>query len=113
MDNVTALYVCVVRDLDAARLMDALREENLPFTKLASTGGFLREGNTTFLIGVAEGRRKDVLEIIRKTCAQREEIVESTMPINEPIGPYVPQTVKVVRGGGVLFEVPINRYERF
>lgn len=107
------LLVCVVRDQDAPRLLDSLRDRKISFTKLASTGGFLREGNTTLLIGIEEERREEVRDLIRKTCGRREEIVESTIPLNEPIGPFVPQRVKVTRGGGVLFEIPIEYYERF
>ncbi|MGQ9746395.1 MAG: cyclic-di-AMP receptor [Candidatus Caldatribacteriaceae bacterium] len=109
----TLLFVCVVRDQDAGRLMDSFKERGISFTKLASTGGLLREGNTTFLIGVDEERREEILAIVREICGRREEIVESTMPVNEPLGPFVPQRVKVVKGGGVLFEIPIRYYERF
>lgn len=109
----TSLLICVVRDQDAFRLADVLKERGIAFTKLASTGGFLREGNTTFLIGVDEELREVVLSIIREHCARREEIVESTVPVNEPIGPFVPQKIKVLKGGGVLFEIPIKYYERF
>ncbi len=109
----TSLFICVVRDQDALRLADALKEKGIAFTKLASTGGFLREGNTTFLIGVDNERRETVLATIRACCARREEIVESPVPVNEPIGPFVPQKIKVLKGGGVLFEIPIVYYERF
>uniref|UniRef100_A0A7V4DE70 Transcriptional regulator n=1 Tax=Candidatus Caldatribacterium californiense TaxID=1454726 RepID=A0A7V4DE70_9BACT len=109
----TSLLVCVVRDQDALRLADVLKERGIAFTKLASTGGFLREGNTTFLIGVDRDRRETVLAVIRECCARREEIVESPVPVNEPIGPFVPQKIKVLKGGGVLFEIPIEYYERF
>ncbi len=113
MESLNSLIICVIRDQDAAKLMDVLRDTNFSFTKLASTGGFLREGNTTFLVGVVEARKEELISLVKKVCGRREEIVESTMPVNEPIGPYVPQAVKVTRGGGVLFEVPIDRYERF
>ena len=109
----TLLLICVVRDQDTPRLLDTLRDRKISFTKLASTGGFLREGNTTLLIGIEEERREEVRDLIRKTCGRREEIAESTIPLNEPIGPFVPQRVKVTRGGGVLFEIPIEYYERF
>lgn len=103
----------MIRDQDAPNLLNTLRDKEISFTKLASTGGFLREGNTTLLIGIEEKRREEVRELIKETCARREEIVESTVPLNEPIGPFVPQKIKVVRGGGILFEVPIASYERF
>ncbi|MEN3187101.1 MAG: cyclic-di-AMP receptor [Atribacterota bacterium] len=109
----TILFICVVKDQDSNKLMELLREKSFAFTKLASTGGFLREGNTTFLIGVEETKREELLQLIKDTCGRREEMVESTIPVNEPLGPFVPQRVKVARGGGVLFEVPILYYERF
>lgn len=109
----TSLIICVVRDQDAQRLAEALKERGIAFTKLASTGGFLKEGNTTFLIGVDAERRDLVLATIRTYCARREEIVESPLPVNEPIGPFIPQKIKVLKGGGVLFEIPIAYYERF
>ena len=109
----TSLLICVVRDQDALKMVDILREKQISFTKLASTGGFLREGNTTLLIGIHEAKKNEVIDLIRSQCEHREEYIESAIPVNEPIGPYVPQQAKVIRGGGVLFEVPIERYERF
>jgi len=109
----TLLLICVVKDQDAGKLMDLLREKGISFTKLASTGGFLREGNTTFLIGIDEAKKEEVRKIIRETCGHREEMVEASMPVNEPLGPFVPQRVKVTKGGGVLFEIPIHYYEKF
>ena len=38
------LLIIVVQDADATRLRDALTRNAIPFTKLASTGGFLRRG---------------------------------------------------------------------
>ena len=45
------LIVAVVQDQDSNRLSNALTKAKFRATKLASTGGFLRSGNTTFLIG--------------------------------------------------------------
>ena len=48
------LIVAVVQDKDSVRLVEALVEKGYRSTKLASTGGFLKSGNTTLLIGVEE-----------------------------------------------------------
>lgn len=42
------LVVAVIQDQDSNRLSNALTKYNFRATKLASTGGFLRSGNTTF-----------------------------------------------------------------
>jgi uncharacterized protein YaaQ len=48
------LVMAIVHDRDRHKLSDHLVKEGFRFTQMASTGGFLREGNTTFLIGVQD-----------------------------------------------------------
>ena len=44
------LLIAIVQDADANFLMDSLTDKRYRVTKLATTGGFLREGNTTLLL---------------------------------------------------------------
>ena len=46
------LIIAIVQDEDSSRLVSNLMNEGYSVTKLATTGGFLRAGNTTLLIGV-------------------------------------------------------------
>ena len=46
------LIIAIVQDEDAGRLVSELMDNGFGVTKLATTGGFLRAGNTTLLIGV-------------------------------------------------------------
>ncbi|HEY3368298.1 MAG TPA: cyclic-di-AMP receptor [Symbiobacteriaceae bacterium] len=62
------MIVAVVRDGYAAVLTEQLTKRGFGATKLASTGGFLKAGNTTFLIGVAAEQLEEVLAIIKETC---------------------------------------------
>ena len=50
----TKLIIAIVQDEDASRLIAELMNEGFSATKLATTGGFLRSGNTTLLVGVSE-----------------------------------------------------------
>jgi uncharacterized protein YaaQ len=50
------LIVAIVQDEDAGRLVSSLMNEGYGVTKLATTGGFLRAGNTTLLIGVEDDK---------------------------------------------------------
>ena len=72
------LIIAVVQDRDSNRLSQALVRENIPVTKLASTGGFLREGNTTFLIGVGDDQVEKVLRIIRENSQVRKNLSPPT-----------------------------------
>lgn len=69
------LVVAVVQDQDSNRLASALTKNNFRATKLASTGGFLRSGNTTFLIGVDDKSVPQLLDLIRDNCRSREQLV--------------------------------------
>lgn len=63
------LVIAIVRDDYSEVLQDELADAGHRYTKLASTGGFLRKGNTTLLVGVDDDQMDSVLEIIRATCS--------------------------------------------
>ena len=50
------LVIAVVQNDDADNVVDALLDQDFRATRLASTGGFLRRGNTTLLVGADEDR---------------------------------------------------------
>jgi uncharacterized protein YaaQ len=60
------LIIAVVQNEDADAVVDALLEEEFRATRLASTGGFLRRGNTTLMIGADESQVDSVLELIKQ-----------------------------------------------
>ena len=103
------LIIAVVQDKDAPRLMQSLIQANLSATKLASTGGFLREGNSTVLMGVDDVDVDKVLEIIKRTCRAREQLVTPVTPVG-PGESYVPYPVGVVVGGATVFVLPVDKF---
>ncbi|MBN1440631.1 MAG: cyclic-di-AMP receptor [Anaerolineales bacterium] len=66
------LLICVIRDIDDPALTDRLTERGFRFTRIASTGGFLRKGNVTLLIGIPEDKLEEIVEIFRRTCCPAE-----------------------------------------
>ena len=62
------MIFAVIRDKDSYAAIGALSEKNIGVTKLASSGGFLREGNTTLMIGVEDSRVEEVMGILRELC---------------------------------------------
>lgn len=76
------MIFAVIRDKDSYAAIGALSEKNIGVTKLASSGGFLREGNTTLMIGVEDSRVEEVMGILRENCAKRTQIdVAAPYPI--------------------------------
>lgn len=63
------MVLAIVRDLDEDEILQALLQEEFRVTRIASTGGFFRRGNATFMIGVEEEKVEQVIRIIRDRCA--------------------------------------------
>ncbi len=59
------LIIAIVRDMDNDNVSHALTKENFRVTYVASTGGFLRKGQSTLMIGVEDENVEQALQIIR------------------------------------------------
>jgi uncharacterized protein YaaQ len=66
------LIIAIVRDADAGSVVDQLVTHGYRVTRVASTGGFLRRGNVTLLIGVEEQHVQTVIDMLRDTCSPPE-----------------------------------------
>ncbi|WP_284642819.1 cyclic-di-AMP receptor [Paenibacillus silviterrae] len=107
------LVIAVVQDKDSNRLSNALIKEGFRATKLASTGGFLRAGNTTFMIGTEDERVNEVLQVIKANCKIREQMVTPVSPMGGTTDSYIPFPVEVQVGGAAVFVMPVERFEHF
>ncbi|MCD1261913.1 cyclic-di-AMP receptor [Paenibacillus athensensis] len=107
------LVIAVVQDKDSNRLSNALIKEGFRATKLASTGGFLRAGNTTFMIGTEDERVQEVFQVIRSNCKIREQLVTPVSPMGGTTDSYIPFPVEVQVGGAAVFVLPVERFENF
>jgi uncharacterized protein YaaQ len=107
------LVVAVVQDKDSSRLSNALIKEGFRATKLASTGGFLRAGNTTFMIGIEDDRVQEVLQVIKANCKVREQLVTPVSPMGGTTDSYIPFPVEVQVGGAAVFVMPVERFEHY
>ena len=75
------LIIAIVQDEDASRLVSNLMNEGYSVTKLATTGGFLRAGNTTLLLGVDEDRFDGAMKVIELLPLDGESYIFLVMPI--------------------------------
>jgi uncharacterized protein YaaQ len=107
------LVLTVVHDRDKNRITESLLRNGFKFTKIGSTGGFLREGNVTLLIGVEEDELDKVLGVIGDSCKTREQFVNVLPPDAAPVGAFMPSPVKVLVGGAVAFVIDVQRFERY
>ncbi len=87
------LILAIIEDELAYDVAKALTEHSLRSTKLSSSGGFLKKGNTTLLIGVEDQQIDEAVETIRRVCESADTDPEDRdhefmanifiLPINE------------------------------
>jgi len=106
------LIVAIVQDEDVENLLTGLRAEQFGATKIGSSGGFLRSGNSTVLIGVPEQQVDAVLNVIRRHCHRRTQLALPYSPALEPGLLYVPDRFEVEVGGAIVFVQSVDRFER-
>ncbi|HUZ01066.1 MAG TPA: cyclic-di-AMP receptor [Thermomicrobiaceae bacterium] len=105
------LIAAVVQDYDAQQLLAAITQAGFRATRIGSTGGFLRVGNTTLLIGVEDHHVHRVLRIIEANCRERTETVQPEI-VGDIHEWYPPELVEVVVGGATVFVHNVERFER-
>lgn len=66
------LIIAIVRDTDDTAVINRLVECDYRVTRMASTGGFLRRGNVTLMIGVEDNQVQPVITLLRETCSPPE-----------------------------------------
>ena len=103
------LIIAIVNDEDSSRLTDTLSKNSIPVTKLASTGGFLRAGNVTFMIGTENEKVDEIVDLIKNTCKSRKEIVA---PATVSMATAISWPIEVTVGGATLFVLDIDRFEK-
>jgi uncharacterized protein YaaQ len=106
------LIIAIVQDEDTDALTDALIQAGYRFTKVSTTGSFLRTGNTGLLIGVEDSQVQPVMDVLKRTCRRRTQIAVPYSPALEPGLLYMPENFEVEVGGAVVFVANVSRFER-
>jgi uncharacterized protein YaaQ len=67
------LIFVVIRDKDNENVVQALTESDYRVTRVASTGGFLRHGNVTLMIGAEDDKIQTVIDLLRQNCCPPDD----------------------------------------
>ncbi|MBL7184646.1 MAG: cyclic-di-AMP receptor [Anaerolineae bacterium] len=94
------LIQAIVHNDDADAVINALLAQSFRATRMASTGGFLRAGNTTIVSGVEEEQVDEVLNIIKQHVKSRLYT------------PARPKAKEVEVSGAIVFVINVERLER-
>ena len=106
------LIVVIIQDEDSLELIERLTEKEVSSTKLSSTGGFLKSGNTTLLIGTKQENVEDIISMIKESCKSRTKVIASPMATPWLSSMYMTQTIEVPVGGATIFVLDVDRFEK-
>jgi len=109
------LVLAIVNDEDGSRVMDELSKNGFMATKMCSSGGFLKVGNTTLLVGVDQTRVEQVLKIVEAKSRGRKQTVSSAIsPASSASDSmYMSYPVEISVGGATVFVVDVEQFQKF
>lgn len=102
------LVIGIVNNDDANDLITEITKASFQATKLSTSGGFLKLGNVTVLVGVEDEKVDEVIEIFRSCCSRRTQMVPTAPPyLGEGFVSAAP--VEVTIGGATLFVIDVDK----
>lgn len=85
------MIIVIIKDSDADSLTQVLTSAEFRVTRIASTGGFLRRGVVTLLIGVKDERVEAGIQVVRE---------------------HLPKSGSQGESRATIFVVPVQRFEQ-
>lgn len=102
------LILAIMSNDDAPTASSALTKEGYSVTRLATTGGFLRAGNTTLIVGCEEEKVNKAISIMGEYSSRRTEVVPATSSYD--IGRFASFPVEVQVGGATIFVLDVEQF---
>ena len=109
--DIMKLVLAIVNDEDGNKVLNALSKAGFSVTKLATTGGFLKAGNMTLLIGIEDDKVDEVIGIIKDKSQRRKQITASPMPMGASAS-FTPYPIEIQIGGATIFVLDVDRFEK-
>lgn len=105
------LILAIVQDIDADAAIKALTEGGYRVTRIATTGGFFRQGNSTLFCATMDDEVDKVISILKATCQRRTRLHPVHLDPTEPIAMGVAYT-EIPIGGATVFVFDVARFEQ-
>ena len=102
------LIVAVINNDDCPSVLSELTHKGYGATRLSTSGGFLKSGNSTLLIGTEDENVDNVIEIISEFSRKRTQMVTPS-PSFMSEG-FISRAVEVTVGGATIFVVDVDKF---
>ena len=104
------LILAIVSKDDSSIVSSALNKKGFQVTKLSSTGGFLRAGNVTLMIGCKDADVNRAIDTIQEYSKERTEMVPANLGYD--MGNYMSFPVEVRVGGATIFVLDVEQFKK-
>ena len=105
------LIVAIINSDDSQNVLSEITKAGFYATKLSTTGGFLRAGNLTLLMGIEDDKVDELLDLLRANCRKREELTPVVpSSIEGGIMPAIPVPITV--GGATVFVIDVEQFHK-
>ena len=102
------LIIAIVNNVDSHSVLGELSKNGFSATKLSTSGGFLRAGNATLLIGANEEKVSEITDIIRRCSSKRTQMVETSPSFSNET--FMTMPVEVTVGGATVFVLDVDQF---
>lgn len=106
------LIIAIVQDEDSKRLNEAFTKNGVRATRLSSTGGFMRAGNSTFLVGIENSKVDAVLDIIKDVCSTRVQSIMAPPSYDFNFEMNLNYPIDVEVGGATVFVLDVEQFKK-
>ena len=104
------LILAVVHNDDAPIVTSELNKAGFHSTKIASTGGFLSAGNTTFITGIEDEQLDSVIKVISDNSKRRSQYVPTNVYPALSATSAAGTTAKIQTGGATIFVLHVENF---
>jgi uncharacterized protein YaaQ len=105
------LVIAIIQDRDTDTALQALTAKGLSVTRIATSGGFLEQGNTTLLIGLDDNKVPLAIDALKTACRRRDMFVPVAAGIPDPAYGLHTQ-IEVEIGGATVFVLDVEHFEQ-
>lgn len=107
------LIFAIVGADDAGAVQVALTKAGHMVTKLSTSGGFLKVGNVTFMIGTSDNKVNEIIDIFSTYCRKRAQAAPNNNFFGgDPISDDYAAQIPVSAGGATVFVTDVTRFEK-
>ena len=104
------LILAIVHNDDAPIVTSELNKAGFHSTKIASTGGFLSSGNTTFITGIDDAKVDEVVKLISDHSRSRSQYVPTNVYPTLSATSAAGTTAKIQTGGATIFVLIVENF---